>query len=203
MNINFMEPEIFALSPMIYSKHKSHSVHLIEKDIINRNNLLPNKEKMQGFGNIPSSLKENLTKLTQNKQIKTLNKHGLKLDFNSIVYNPLNENTSISSNSYKPNTGGQDSPKTQKINNNFRNLKNILDKNIQLNQEKDSRTNISLGFPTLNMRFLYGHQKNNSYIAGLSPYKANNKSYKNALKPQSPSTVGFVVIFRFLCKNFS
>lgn len=169
MNLNMIDsPDTYSRPPTIYSKHKSHSVHLIEKDIVNRNNLINSKDSKPPLAsNIPSVFKENITKLVQTKNLKNLNKHGLKLDFNNIVYTPLNENTSISSNSYKLNP---DSPSNQKISHNFRNLKNILDKNIQNNQEKDNRSNLSLGFPTLNMKFLYGHQKNSSYMNGLSPF---------------------------------
>jgi len=146
-------------------------------------------------------VKEEIAKLTQNKNFKTLNKHGLKLDFNNIVYSPYNENTLISANSYKYN----DSPINGRINNNFQNLKNILDKSLQQNHEKDPRNNLSFGFPNINMKFLYGHNKNLTYINGMSPYHKQKPIPIKTLfaKPSSPSAVYFNLKTNFIYNIWS
>ncbi len=170
-------------TPTVHSKRKSHSVHLIEKTILNRASLLPPNSPKPPLNKISCNPKMELNKFSQIKNFKTLNKHGLKLDFNNIVYSPYNESPVISSNSYKYN----DSPTNNKrINNNFQNLKNILDKNLIQNNEKEH--NFSFGFPNFHMKFLYGNKRNTSFL-GLSPYNKIPKPQKAIIKPNSPSTV--------------
>lgn len=187
MSITSIEIDNLIRTPTIYSKHKSHSVHLIDKAILNRENLCNSKELKTPISKFPTNFKMDLTKLTQIKNFKPLNKHGLKLDFNNIVYSPFNENAFVSSNSYKHN----DSPNNQRINNNFKNLKSILDKNLQQNNEKDQKHNLSLGFPNVNMKFLYGNQKNLSHINGLSPYNKCPHNIKTQ-NQNSPSVVSLL-----------
>ena len=104
MNITSIESDVLVRTPTIYSKRKSHSVHLIDKNILNRTNMINPNEPKPPINKLTNNVKAELCKLTQNKNFKTLNKHGLKLDFNNIVYSPYNENTClISSNSYKYN----------------------------------------------------------------------------------------------------
>lgn len=186
MDVSSLEPDIFERTPTVYSKRKSHSVHLIDKSILNRTNMInPNEPRM--ISKFPNTMNPEIAKFSQNKNLKTLNKYGLKLDFNNIVYSPFNENTLGSMNSYK----NADSPLNGRINQNFQNLKNILDKSLHRNQERDPRSNLSLGFPNLNMKFLYGPNKNTTVMTGMSPYnKQKPKSIKIPLmKPSSPSTV--------------
>ena len=188
MNITSLEPDFLERTPTIYSKRKSHSVHLIDKSILNRSNMINPIQPKPPINKLPTNVKADFAKLSQNKNFKTLNKYGLKLDFNNIVYSPFNENTLISANSFKY----TDSPLNGRINNNFQNLKNILDKSLQQTQEKDGRHNLSLGFPNLNMKFLYGQNKNVTYINGMSPYhkqKSRPLATTASAKPSSPSTV--------------